>query len=94
MDSKLRDVVRVTVYALSSSESRDWVRYIGQTTQTLSKRLSAYKSTRANTAVAKWIRCEVAKGRRIAIQAIEEYALPKIAEDRWIALLEHPEHGF
>jgi hypothetical protein len=77
---------RVTVYALSSSESSNTVRYIGQTSKSLDERLSRHKATSAETPVALWIRGEIAKGRSIIIQALEKNAPLGEAEVRWIAL--------
>jgi len=77
---------RVTIYALSSSESSNRVRYIGQTSKTLDERLSKHKTASADTPVALWIRSEIAKGRTIIIQALEKNAPLGEAEVRWISL--------
>lgn len=86
MAAKPRKMPRVTVYALSSSESSNRVRYIGQTSKSLDERLSRHKATTADTPVALWIRREIARGRSIIIQALEKDAPLGEAEIRWIAL--------
>jgi hypothetical protein len=86
MAPSARKMPRVTVYALSSSESSNTVRYIGQTSKSLDERLSRHKATSAETPVALWIRGEIAKGRSIIIQALEKNAPLGEAEVRWIAL--------
>jgi hypothetical protein len=86
MAASARKTPRVTVYALSSSESSNMVRYIGQTSKSLDERLSRHKSTSADTPVALWIRGEIAKGRSIVIHTLEKNARRGEAEVRWIAL--------
>lgn len=86
MAASVRRKPKVKVYALSSSESSNMVRYIGQTSKSLDERLSRHKAASSDTPVALWIRGEIAKGRSIVIQALEKNAPCDNAEVRWIAL--------
>jgi hypothetical protein len=78
---------RVTVYALSSSATRNSVRYIGQTASELAQRLSRHLSASlaGTTPVAFWIRQESEKGRTILIQSLEINSALH-SESKWIAL--------
>lgn len=84
----------VTIYTLASSED-GIVRYIGQTTGRLDKRLIHHHyDAKKLSAIHKsnWIRSVIRSGHTIVISAIEEQAEWGAAERRWIE--EFRERGF
>lgn len=77
----------VTVYSLASSKD-GVIRYIGQTTGRLDRRLihHHYDAKQLSTVhKSNWIRSVVASGHEIVIAPIEEGAEWGVAEERWIA---------
>lgn len=81
-----KDGITVTVYGLASSEDGK-LRYIGQTTGALNKRLihHHYDAKKLSTIhKSNWIRSVIARGHKIVIFPIEENAPWGSAEIRWI----------
>lgn len=81
--------ITVTVYGLSSSEDGK-IRYVGQTTEPLSKRLihhhyDAKKLTRIHKS--NWIRSVIERGFKVQIIPLQEEAPLHAAEIEWIAKL-------
>lgn len=75
---------KVTVYGLASSEDGK-IRYVGQTTNSLSTRLRAHKTERPNTYKARWIRSVHRNGFSVVCFVIDRDAEWNETEIRLIA---------
>ena len=75
------------IYSLMSSEDGR-VRYIGQTTQSVQRRLAQHladaTSTRSDTRCHRWIRKSIRNGYDVTIDVVEENAEINTAEIKWI----------
>ena len=83
-----KEITTCTVYGLRASDE-DHCRYIGQTTQSLRRRLSDHMCAALHTGtdsyVYRWIRKKVRQGHKISICVIEKDCKWNSAEIKWIS---------